>query len=82
MAVNRIDAAILLGCAILFSTLATGHAMTDLIAAADAGDLAAARKAMEGGAKLEERDDRGRTALMAAVHGNHVEIARAHRSRR
>ncbi len=47
-----------------------------LIAAAGRGDLAAVQKSLRDGAGVTARDGRGRTALLAATHGNHVEIAR------
>ena len=40
------------------------------------GDVAAVRQALAAGAALETRDGRQRTALMAAVQGNHIEVAR------
>ncbi len=47
-----------------------------LVAAAGRGDLAAVRRLAEAGAPIEQRDERGRTALLAATDGNHVEVAR------
>ncbi|MFT4128879.1 ankyrin repeat domain-containing protein [Labrys sp. (in: a-proteobacteria)] len=46
-----------------------------LIAAAERGDLPAV-KALAPGVSLEERDGNRRTALLAAVQGNHVAVAR------
>ena len=44
--------------------------------AAARGDAAAVRAAVEDGADLESRDGQGRTALLLATHGNHVDAAR------
>jgi uncharacterized protein len=48
----------------------------ELIMAAERGDIAQVRNLLSRGAQLEGRDDRGRTALLAATHGNQVEVAR------
>lgn len=48
----------------------------NLIAAAERGDLPAVRKLLAEGARLEARDRAGRTVLLAATHGNRVEVAR------
>jgi uncharacterized protein len=48
----------------------------DLIMAAERGDAAAVRATLAGGAAIEARDGRGRTALLAATHENQVETAR------
>jgi uncharacterized protein len=47
-----------------------------LIAAADRGDGAAVQRLLREGASLGARDARGRTALLAATHGNRIEAAR------
>jgi uncharacterized protein len=47
-----------------------------LIEAAGRGDLAAVRSFLMERASVTARDGRGRTALLAATHGNHVEVAR------
>lgn len=49
----------------------------DLIAAAERGDTAAALQLLADGAAINARDARGRTAVMAATHGNRVETVRA-----
>ena len=46
-----------------------------LLSAAGSGDLAAAKAAVAAGAALEAVDDRGRTPLVRAAYGNHVELA-------
>jgi ankyrin repeat protein len=46
-----------------------------LIEAASRGDLATAKTLLAKGASLGTRDERGRTALMAATHANQVEVA-------
>ena len=48
-----------------------------LIAVAGKGDLAAVERLAREGASVAARDGRGRTALLAATHGNHVAVARA-----
>lgn len=52
----------------------TGHDR-QLIEAATRGDLPAAKALLTGGANLGARDERGRTALLAATHSNQIEIA-------
>jgi uncharacterized protein len=48
-----------------------------LIAAAGKGDLAAVERLIREGTIISARDSHGRTALLAATHGNHVAVARA-----
>jgi ankyrin repeat protein len=48
-----------------------------LIAAAARGDLASVERLIREGASVKAKDNRGRTALLAATHGNHVDAARA-----
>lgn len=55
---------------------AAGAAGNVLIKAAARGDLAAAERALAGGAPLEGRDSTGRTALLAATQGGHAAVAR------
>ena len=47
-----------------------------LIAAAEMGDAAAVTSLIAKGASVSAKDGRGRTALLAATHGNHPEVAR------
>jgi ankyrin repeat protein len=47
-----------------------------LIAAAGKGDLAAVERLIRERANVGARDNHGRTALLAATHGNHVAVAR------
>ncbi len=47
-----------------------------LLAAARAGDPERVRTAIEGGARVDVRDEELRTPLLLAVHGDHVEVAR------
>ena len=54
----------------------TGAAGNVLIEAAARGDLAAAQRALAGGAPPEGRDGTGRTALLAATQGGHAAVAR------
>lgn len=51
-------------------------AQTELIAAAEQGDVEGVKRALQAGAALEARDGRQRTALLAATHQNHVEVAK------
>lgn len=55
---------------------ADGRRDLSLIFAAGRGDLAAVERMLGEGASMTVRDNRGRTALLAATHGNHVAIAR------
>jgi len=48
-----------------------------LIEAAAKGDLAAVERMIARGVNIDARDGRGRSALLAATHGNHVAVARA-----
>lgn len=49
---------------------------SDLVLAAERGDLSALERLLEEGASVENRDDSGRTALVAAAYENHLEVAR------
>ncbi len=53
-----------------------GRRAATLVAAAEAGDLAALRHALEAGTPVDARDARRRTALLAATHANRVDAAR------
>lgn len=44
--------------------------------AADRGDAGEVRTLLERGAQIDSRDGQGRTALLIAMHGNHVDAAR------
>jgi len=48
-----------------------------LIAAAAKGDTASVERLIREGASVKAKDGHGRTALLAATHGNHVDAARA-----
>ena len=48
----------------------------DLIAAAERGELVVVRRLLADGARIDARDQRGRTALLAATQRNRVEVAR------
>jgi ankyrin repeat protein len=50
---------------------------TTLLSAAAQGDLGTVNRLIASGGQLEARDAQGRTALLLATHGNHVEVARA-----
>ena len=49
----------------------------DLITAAEAGDVESVLKLIQSGANLDAVDERGRTAMMAATHGNHPSVVAA-----
>lgn len=48
-----------------------------LVEAAGSGDVARIGALLEGGADVNARDDQGRTPVMAATYGNHVEAVSA-----
>lgn len=48
----------------------------EMIAAAERGELVVVRGLFREGARIDARDQRGRTALLAATHRNRVEVAR------
>ncbi|KPV52968.1 hypothetical protein SE17_12370, partial [Kouleothrix aurantiaca] len=48
---------------------------SQLIAAADRGDADALRRLLADGAEINARDERGRTAVLAATYGRHVPAA-------
>lgn len=50
--------------------------VVDLYEAAEAGDVAAVRRALADGAAVDGRGPGGRTPLFVAVTGDHVEVAR------
>jgi hypothetical protein len=50
---------------------------TQLIAAAERGDIADVHRLLQQGADINTRDERGRTPVMAATHGNRVEAVAA-----
>jgi len=50
---------------------------TKLVDAAARGDLAQVKRLLDAGAPIEQRDANGRTAVLAATAGNHVEVVRA-----
>jgi len=56
--------------------LAQAPAGAALVEAAGRGDLAQVRRLVEGGASVETRDARGRTPVLAATDGNHLEVVR------
>jgi ankyrin repeat protein len=58
---------------------ATGQSRDDqaLIAAARNGDHARVERLIGRGASINARDHHGRSALLVATHGNHVDVARA-----
>jgi ankyrin repeat protein len=59
--------------ALLFNVAARAQ---PLVIAAERGDVAAVRQLLASGAPVDQRDARGRTALLAATHENRIEAAR------
>lgn len=62
------------------AAMATGFALskdTLLVEAAESGNVRTLERLLRDGADIEQRDWRGRTALLAATHGNRFEAARA-----
>lgn len=47
-----------------------------LVEAAERGDRAAVQRLLDAGTPVDQRDGRGRTALLAATHADHVDVAR------
>jgi ankyrin repeat protein len=47
-----------------------------MIAAAERGEIVVVKKLLAGSARIDARDQRGRTALLAATHRNEVETSR------
>src|SRR6266567_9405162 len=48
----------------------------EMIAAAERGELPVVRRLLADGARIDARDQRGRTALLAATHRNRIDAAR------
>src|SRR5258708_22460912 len=48
----------------------------EMIAAAERGELPVVRSLLADGARIDARDQRGRTALLAATHRNRIDVAR------
>ena len=48
----------------------------EMIASAERGELVAVKRLLAGGARIDARDQRGRSALLAATQRNRVEVAR------
>ena len=48
----------------------------EMIATAERGELVVVKRFLAGGARIDARDQRGRTALLAATHRNQVDTAR------
>jgi ankyrin repeat protein len=75
----KLALAAVLGCAMAVSHEVSASPRDDqaLIALAAKGDQAGVERLIAQGASVMARDTRGRTALLAATHGNHVAVARA-----
>lgn len=64
---------------LLLITMAKGMAethKTEMVTAAEQGDLVTVQQLIGEGGDIEQRDNRLRTPLMAAVHGNRIIVAR------
>src|SRR5689334_21040539 len=67
---------------LFFAGMATGLAQQandrerGMIAAAERGETLVVRKLLAEGARIDARDQRGRSALLAAGHRNQVDVAR------
>src|SRR4051812_38037847 len=48
----------------------------EMIAGAERGELVVVKRLFAGGARIDARDQRGRTALLAATHRNRIDVAR------
>ena len=48
----------------------------EMIASAERGEIVVVKKLLAGGARIDARDQRGRSALLAATQRNRVEVAR------
>lgn len=46
----------------------------ELISASETGSLPEVKRLVEAGVEIDAQDSRGRTAVMAATHGNHPEV--------
>lgn len=71
---GRLQRRVLLAAAAAWPVLALADGPA-LVRAAEAGDLAAVRRLLDAGTPVDSRDDRRRTALLAATHGNHPAVA-------
>jgi ankyrin repeat protein len=72
----RILIAVCFPLAVLSPMAAAAPADRDLLAGAARGDTASVSRLLAAGAAVDARDQHGRTALLLATHGNHVEVAR------
>ncbi len=69
--------ALLFGGAVTADLRAEGGPARALLDAAATGDTAAIERSLAAGVKVDIRDPAGRTPLLLATHGNHVDAARA-----
>ena len=72
---SAVGFALLVGMAVT-QVHAEGGPAQALLDAAARGDVAAVGRSLEAGVKVDVRDRGGRTPLLLATHGNHVEAAR------
>ncbi len=66
----------LFACDAMTNAHAEGGPAKALLEAAANGDAAAVERSLAAGVKVDIRDEAGRTPLLLATHGNHVEAAR------
>jgi ankyrin repeat protein len=74
---NPLRRHLLLAGALLAALLAHAQPQAPLVEAAARGDLARVQALLQAGAAIEQRDANGRTAVLAATAGNHVDVVRA-----
>ncbi|MCC6471744.1 MAG: ankyrin repeat domain-containing protein [Alphaproteobacteria bacterium] len=72
---RRLVLALLLLC-LTEGAMAQTPDLPPIVAAAEKGDLGELKRRIDARADIEARDGTGRTALLAATHGNHIEAAR------
>jgi ankyrin repeat protein len=74
--------AALMAAFLLFASFGSSYAQQanederGMIASAERGELVVMRKILAGGARVDARDQRGRSALLAATQRNQIEVAR------
>jgi ankyrin repeat protein len=74
--IQAVGIALLVGCAVVTTAQAEGGPARALIEAAARGDVAAIARSLAAGVKVDVRDAAGRTPLLLATHGNHIEAAK------
>jgi ankyrin repeat protein len=72
---GRLFAVLSLLCGLVLMAMPVRAETPPLVAAAERGDAAEVRRLLAAGAAVDGRDDRGRTALLAATHADRPEVA-------